>query len=1353
MKNLLQKLILAVACIAFTATASAQRTCGTMDVHDHLMQHDAAYQAARQAIAQQYALHQADIMAGRKTRIQVTIPVVFHVVYQNATENIPDAQLLANLTQLNEDFAKLNADTNLVPTPFKAFHANTDIQFCLAVRDPQGNTTTGITRTQTTVNSFSTNNNVKFNANGGKDAWPRDSYLNIWVADLGSSLLGYAQFPGGGAATDGVVCNYNTVGSLTVPGTNTGYDRGRTLTHEVGHWLDLFHIWGDDNGACTGSDQVGDTPNQEDANYGCPTYPLLDACTGTNPGVMFMNYMDYTDDICMHMFTEGQKTRMQSLFAPGGDRVALLASQGCIPIAPCVGMPTAGTASSSIDTIFCQNSLVLNVAGSSLGTNGITLQWQSSTDNVTWTNIAGGIVNNFSVPTSSMVPGNNYYRVVVTCSTSNMSANSTAAIVYKTGITGVLGDTVCNAGATNLLAQNATGTVNWYSDAAGTNLLFSGNPYATVISGNSTIYANTVTQNKYQVGPINGSMGTFNTSSNFNTQVNGLVFTAFQNLTIDTVFIYTRGTGTVLINLEDNATGNTLTTYTHVVSVANDSVKTPIPVNFSCTGGVTYNINASGTTGVGLFRNTSGFTYPYSVPGVISITGPVSPNPVRYAYYYDWRISTSCSTPLVPVNLAISGVTLNASATNSTCAGATGSITANATGGTGIQYSLNGAAPVSSGSFTSLAAGAYTVTASNSVGCTTSTSLNIITPSAVNVSLSMTPATGGSNGSISATASGGTAPYLYSLNGSPFGFASNFNNLTAGFYTVCAQDANLCTSCNAIVVTNPTVVLVTASVLNLACATSNLGVVDVVAFSGQAPYTYSINGGAFQPSSTFSNLAAGIYTVTAQDLNGASATTTVTVGVSTIAMGVPAVTYTTASPCVGTIAISASGGTLPLTYSVNGLPTPSTATALCGGTYTIAAIDANGCSVTQTAVVPIALPLTFGPFTLVQPCAGATNGQINATTTGGIAPISYSIGGGFGTSGSFSGLAGAAYTITAQDAFGVSISTVVPLNVSSNLAIGGSQTGAIICVGVCDGVATATLTNGAPGFTYSLNGGAGQPSGVFSNLCAGTYTVLGTDANGCTSSTAIAVTQPAVALVLSTIPNHVKCIGDPTGSVTLAGLGGVGPYTYALNNGQYSSSGQYNNLTAGIYTVYVKDNNGCTYSTFTTITQSATVLTLAAAATPSSGGNNGMINATAGGGTAPYTYALNGGVSQSSGSFTGLANGSYTVSATDAAGCIRTYVLQVVSPESLTDIQFAKDISLYPNPAHDYIQLNIQDGASAVQISITNAIGQTVARDYAFATGSGVSKRISTAHLAAGTYNMLIIDENKRTAVKKFVVQ
>jgi large repetitive protein len=187
--------------------------------------------------------------------------------------------------------------------------------------------------------------------------------------------------------------------------------------------------------------------------------------------------------------------------------------------------------------------------------------------------------------------------------------------------------------------------------------------------------------------------------------------------------------------------------------------------------------------------------------------------------------------------------------------------------------------------------------------------------------------------------------------------------------------------------------------------------------------------------------------------------------------------------------------------------------------------------------------------------------------------------------------------------------------------------------------------------------------------------------------------------------------------------------------------------------VYVKDNNGCTYSTFTTITQSATVLTLAAAATPSSGGNNGAINATAGGGTAPYTYALNGGVSQSGGSFTGLANGSYTVSATDAAGCIRTYVLQVVSPESLTDVQFAKDISLYPNPAHDYIQLNIQDGTSAVQISITNAVGQTVARDYAFATGSGVSKRISTAHLAAGTYNMLIIDENKRTAVKKFVVQ
>ena len=302
--------------------------CGTMEHHDMLLASDPGYSARRaeiEAKTQQFATEYNPQSSGRAL---VTIPVVFHVVYQNATENISDAQLLSQLDVLNDDFRKLNSNFNQTPSTFQGVAADMEIQFCLATIDPSGNPTNGITRTQTTTNSFNTNNNVKRSNQGGKDPWNTTKYLNIWVCDLGNNLLGYAQFPGGPANTDGVVLTYTSVGRPPANTFNTPYNLGRTATHEVGHWLNLFHIWGDDGGACNGSDQVSDTPNQGDANYGCPNFPNVSCNNGPN-GDMFMNYMDYMDDDCATMFTNGQKARAQALFNPGGSRVGLLTSNVC----------------------------------------------------------------------------------------------------------------------------------------------------------------------------------------------------------------------------------------------------------------------------------------------------------------------------------------------------------------------------------------------------------------------------------------------------------------------------------------------------------------------------------------------------------------------------------------------------------------------------------------------------------------------------------------------------------------------------------------------------------------------------------------------------------------------------------------------------------------------------------------------------------------------------------------------------------------------------------------------------------------------------------------------------------------
>ena len=243
----------------------------------------------------------------------ITIPVVVHVLYSNANQNITDAQIASQIEVLNEDFNRLNADTANTPVPWKSIAGTTGINFCLAQVDPNGAPTTGIERRQTTTSSFGTNDNIKRFVNGGLDAWNPTQYFNIWVGNLGNFLLGYAEFPTATLSnTYGVVIHYNYFGrngSAQAP-----FNKGRTATHEVGHCFGLYHIWGDDGSACSGSDQVGDTPNQGGENYGCPNYPRTDACATAAPGAMFMNYMDYTDDACMNLFTQGQATRILNTF-------------------------------------------------------------------------------------------------------------------------------------------------------------------------------------------------------------------------------------------------------------------------------------------------------------------------------------------------------------------------------------------------------------------------------------------------------------------------------------------------------------------------------------------------------------------------------------------------------------------------------------------------------------------------------------------------------------------------------------------------------------------------------------------------------------------------------------------------------------------------------------------------------------------------------------------------------------------------------------------------------------------------------------------------------------------------------
>jgi hypothetical protein len=258
-------------------------------------------------------------------RAYITIPIVFHVVVNNQAQ-VTDAQIMAQLDTINKDYAGLNGDTVKVPSYFKPVFGQSGIQFCLAKQTPSGEPTTGIERTTTTQTAFlNTDNGVKHAASGGADQWDPTSYYNVWICPLGNGLLGYATFPGTGNANEqGVVVEYRSLpGSTAYP----QYNGGKTLTHETGHYFNLYHIWGDDNGACTGTDFIDDTPNQGNSSTTCSTGIVLDNCTTSGNGIMYENYMDYTYDECLVMFTVDQVARMESALI--AYRSSLLTSIGC----------------------------------------------------------------------------------------------------------------------------------------------------------------------------------------------------------------------------------------------------------------------------------------------------------------------------------------------------------------------------------------------------------------------------------------------------------------------------------------------------------------------------------------------------------------------------------------------------------------------------------------------------------------------------------------------------------------------------------------------------------------------------------------------------------------------------------------------------------------------------------------------------------------------------------------------------------------------------------------------------------------------------------------------------------------
>lgn len=401
--------------------------CGQVEYENYLRSKDPNYDLKKKEAMKKIAekvkeIEMAKLNGNPQPFTSYTIPIVVHVVYRTASENVTDAKVQAMIAQLNMDWSRTNTDAGNTPSVWQSIAANMEVQFCLATKDPSGGPTNGIVHKQTSTTQFGIGD-VQSSSTGGDDPWNVNQYLNIWSCNLGSGLLGYGQFPPI-SSSYGTAIHYCTVGSMTSPGTCPPYDIGRTLSHEIGHCFSLYHIWGDDGGACSGSDQVSDTPNQADATSGCPAFPKTDACTGTSPGIMFMNYMDYSNDACYNMFTAGQKTRVQTAISSYLMSIANNAATVCAPAAALdAGISTIVSPNSlACNTTFTPVVTLTNYGANTLTSCTINYKIDANPNQVyNWSgSLATGISTNVTLPSMTTTAGTHTF----TCSTSNPNAGT-----------------------------------------------------------------------------------------------------------------------------------------------------------------------------------------------------------------------------------------------------------------------------------------------------------------------------------------------------------------------------------------------------------------------------------------------------------------------------------------------------------------------------------------------------------------------------------------------------------------------------------------------------------------------------------------------------------------------------------------------------------------------------------------------------------------------------------------------------------------------------------------------------------------------------------------------------------------
>jgi gliding motility-associated-like protein len=579
--------------------------------------------------------------------------------------------------------------------------------------------------------------------------------------------------------------------------------------------------------------------------------------------------------------------------------------------------------------------------------------------------------------------------------------------------------------------------------------------------------------------------------------------------------------------------------------------------------------------------------------------------------------------------------------TDVTCNGLNnGTASVTASGGTAPYTYLWSNGPTSA-NVSNLAPGTYSVVVTDANGCTVSANVNIIEPAILGASTTSTniSCNGLNNGTANVTASGGTAPYTYLWNNNST-FAT-VANLAPGNYSVTVTDANGCTVSANVNITEPAILGANTASTDVTCNGLNNGTASVTASGGTAPYTYLWNNNA--TSATVSNLAPGNYTVTVTDANGCTASANVNITEPTI---LGASTTSTDVTCNGlnngTANVTASGGTAPYTYLWNNNATSATVSNLAPGNYTVTVTDANGCTTSANATISQPSLLTATTTSTNVTCNGQNNGTATGIPAGGISPYTF-LWSNNQTTTSITNLNPGNYSVTITDANNCTTNASVTITQPAILTANSAVNTPILCNG---GTATITVTAIGGTSPYTNTGNY--------TVNAGTYTYTVNDVNGCIAQTTLIVNQPNALTANSTVTQAIACFGG-TGQISITASGGTSPY---------NGTGIQTVLT-GTYSYTVTDLNGCSATTTIAITEPPALSVVVNGTNPlCNGTGNGSAIANPSGGTAPYTYAWSDG--QTTVQATNLASGTYTVTVTDANGCIATGSVTLSQPANLT---------------------------------------------------------------------------------------